>query len=390
MAVPWSKSPTQTIRGTEVWSPKLLSAPPPTWTNYLPQHDAAHGAAVNDAALTFKCPPEHFVRWRWVVRIYSRNLALGPAVPNTLLNPGVKLKSAWTQATAWFVRDAHAAGAPAQYLLTAAHNFLNPVYAHDDEGNIASMGGPWERARADAIFVVATLGPNVFTGWVDRISVMRGYFDNVQDVRNDGAALRIAYSTIPPDFYLSAPRIASLPAPLPLGGAPPVAPHTWNLPFVVAGYPGAINGFADLAGFYIGGVRNVGAVTATVGDFAAVTITKNIVAAQLGVNNVTNATITWNSAQVVSNQGMSGCPQVLRVPGAGPAPPEEVAVSSLNVSGIGAGFANPPINANQLSVDPLSLLFAVNALDLEWFVWTAPGVPAGTDTWWALRRIAGR
>ncbi|KAL8768195.1 MAG: hypothetical protein Q9209_005504 [Squamulea sp. 1 TL-2023] len=236
-----------------------------------------------------------------------------------------------------------------------------------------------ESARADAIFVVATWGPNVFTGWVDRVSVMRGYFDN-------GAALRIAYSRIPPEFYTDAPLIAALPPPMPVGAA---SPNQWNLPFVVAGFPGAINRFADLAGLYIGGVRNVGAVAAAVADFGPVTVSKNAVIAQLGVDNNNNGTVTWNSAQVASSQGLSGSPGVILVPGGGGAAAEEVVVCSLNTGGIGAGFANPPMNVNQLSVDPLSLLYAVNSLDMEWFQWNAPGVPVAGN-WWALRRIAGR
>ncbi|KAL8788636.1 MAG: hypothetical protein Q9213_001564 [Squamulea squamosa] len=385
MTTPWTKANTQTLRGTEVWTTKTFTSPPPTWTEYLPVTDNAHAAAVQDAALAFKCPPVHYDHWRWVVRIYTRNLSLQSDEPGKPVNNGVRLKANWTQATAWFVNGAHAAGAPAQYLLTAAHNFLNPVYTHDNDGRVTNMA-TMESARADAIFVVATWGPNVFTGWVDRVSVMRGYFDNVNDLRNDGAALRIAYSKIPPEFFTNAPRVAALPPPMPAGAAPP---NQWNLPFVVAGFPGAINRFTDLAGLYIGGVRNVGAVAATVADFGPVTVSKNAVTPQLGGNHHNNGTITWNSAQVATSQGLSGSPGVLLVPGGGGAAAEEVVVSSLNTGGIGAGFANPPMNVNQTSVDPLSLLYAVNSLDMEWFQWNAPGVP-GAGNWWALRRIAGR
>ncbi|KAI4270840.1 MAG: hypothetical protein L6R38_006997 [Xanthoria sp. 2 TBL-2021] len=383
MAAPWSKPVTQTLRGTEVWTAKTLPTPPPTWTDYLPVHHGAHGPATQAAALSFKCPSEHFDRWCWVVRIFSRNLAPFPHLPCTVLDTGVKQKATWSQATAWFARDAHTAGTPAQYLLTAAHNFLNPVYSHDNDGKVTSMG-TMEQALADAVFVVATLGSSVFTGWVDRVSVMTGYFDNKNDLRNDGAALHIENSKIPSELYTNAPRIVSLPPPMPAGGDPPPGPNRWNFPFVVAGFPAAINRFADLAGLYIGGVRNAGAVAAAVADFGPVMVSKNIVTAQLGPKNI-NGTITWNADQVNCSQRLSGSPGVLLIPSVGEAGTEEVVICSLNTNGIGAGFAKSPLIADPLSVDPVSLLYAVDSLDMEWFQWNTLCMPAAGN-WWALRR----
>lgn len=381
MATPYSEPAISGIaRGAYTWPTRTLPNPPPTWGEYLAQNGVNFNDATNSAARSFKCPPELYPHWRWVVRIFTRNLSNASDEPGRAPNVGVRLKATWTQATASFVRAAHPAGAPAQYLLTAAHNFVNRVYQHNDAGIITSMAS-MESARADTIFVVAALGPNVFTGWVDRVSVMAGYLNSVDDLRNDGAALHIANSNIPPEFWSVAPRVAALP-PTPLVPAPPGPVAQWNQRFVVAGYPGMINRYANLAGFYICGVRPAGAIGADVANFGPVQVTKNFVNAP-GAVLTNNATVTWDERMVETSPGLSGSPGVMLIPGAAPVPDEEVVVSVLNTSGVGAGFGNPPQLQNQLQVDPQSLLLAVGAVDVEWESWALPN---GLGNWWVLRR----
>ncbi|KAL9036787.1 MAG: hypothetical protein Q9180_004094 [Flavoplaca navasiana] len=57
------------------------------------------------------------------------------------------------------------------------------------------MGTTEFAARANALFIIAILGPNVFKDWVDRVSVIRHttLSDNINDQRNIEAVLHTAY-----------------------------------------------------------------------------------------------------------------------------------------------------------------------------------------------------
>ncbi|KAL9097376.1 MAG: hypothetical protein Q9165_000271 [Trypethelium subeluteriae] len=346
-------------RFTHLWNLRTFSTPPPNLTDYLKPEGDDYDSAVASAGKMSACRPADFEPWRWVVRLFVHNILWQPSEKGKPINPGVKLKSGWSTSTAWFAAAAHAPGDNGKWLLTAAHNIFSVVPPHDENGNVTRMDGS-QHARADAIFVLATWGPKIFTGWVSKAAAMKGYAENKDDHRCDGAALHIHESKIPASWWERAPTITSLPSSM----ADP--PAIYQLHFVVAGYPGSINQYPDMSGFYLGGRRVAPGQAITRDNFQKVVITKKNPTALVGGDN---GTLTFDEIQVVTAPGMSGSPGVAWVPTV-EAP---IVVGSHHTSGTAAGFIKlADGDAVAVGVDPKVLLNAIGAEDLAWEDWNAP------------------
>ncbi|KAJ7430234.1 hypothetical protein FB451DRAFT_1199423 [Mycena latifolia] len=255
-------------------------------------------------------------------------------------------------ATVWFVNVAHAPGAPAQWMLTAAHNFVNMVPKHDVNGRITDFGRE-EPAFADAVYIVAGWGATAVGAYANRVSIMSGYSDDVvHNIHLDGAALHIPTATIPAAFWNQAPQIASLPHAL----APPAAAGNFTVPVVIPGFPGLVNRYETLQGMYLAGDHANAADWCRQpppGYYAPV-----------------------NEATVYTAQGVSGSPMVVLAAGAA------TILGSVNTSGIVAGFTQAAPAVALEAVDPAALLMAVYSPRMVWQAFNAG--PLGN--WHVLRK----
>ncbi|KAI1287721.1 peptidase S8/S53 domain-containing protein [Xylaria venustula] len=337
-ANPWSNS-----EGTITsWKTKVLLEPP---IAVVPGHFRADmGEEIiterQNAKTMFKCPPDQFSNWRWVVQIFARHLK------HTTEGTRVQMKTSWSRGTAWFAGAAHLPHQHGTFLLTAAHNVVTSVPDHDTWGVITNLSVN-KNALADAIFVVAGWGDNVFTGWVDTVSVMGGYLVNDNDHGYDGAALHIVNSDIPPEFYANAPLITCLPQSL-----WPAPPATYHQRFAISGFPGFINEFYSLRGLYISGKRAVGGLRASLEDYQAVEVTRN-----------NNGTITFSDSLFPTSAGMSGSPALMLISDTESEEQQLIVVASLHTGAEGACFDTSPDGPG---VDPLYLLQAVGATRIKW------------------------
>ncbi|KAF7344861.1 hypothetical protein MVEN_01647900 [Mycena venus] len=271
------------------------------------------------------------------------------------LGNGVLMASSWTQATAWFVNVAHAPGAPAQWMLTAAHNFVNMVPKHDAKGVITDFGHD-EPAFADAVYIVAGWGPTAVGAYATRVSIMKGYSDDVvHNIHLDGAALHIPTATISAAFWNQAPQIACLPR----APAPPRSRRQLH----------------PLQGMYLAGDHaNAGT---TIHDFRPVIVTRTRDATQTGTpNHLQDITLQYNEAVVYTAQGVSGSPMVVL------AANTATILGSLNTSGIVAGFTQAAPAVELEAVDPAALLMAVYSPRMVWQPFDAG--PLGN--WHVLRK----
>lgn len=352
------------------WELKSFAQPAPTFNQFDPPPPPQ--AAQEDAARTFRLPDAAFNQWQFSCRIYTRNLARRSAQAGVPLGNGVLMAASWTQATAWFVNTAHAAGAPAQWMLTAAHNFVTMVPQHDVNGRITNFGRE-EPAFADAVYIVAGWGANAVGVYANRVGIMKGYSDDViHNIHLDGAALHIATSTIPSVFWNNAPQIASLPH-VP---AHPAPPGSFNVPVVIPGFPGHVNRYAALQGLYLAGAHANAAGT-TIRDFNAVTVTRTRDATQTGdPNHLQDITLQYNEAVVYTAQGVSGSPMVVLAAGA------ETILGSVNTGGIVAGFTQADPGAAVEAVDPAALLMAVYSPRMVWQPFNAGAL----GIWQVLRK----
>ncbi|KAJ7268393.1 hypothetical protein C8J57DRAFT_1509579 [Mycena rebaudengoi] len=336
------------------WELKSFAQPAPTYNQFDPPPPPQ--AARDDAARSFRLPDAAFNQWQFSCRIYTRNLTRRSAQSGVPLGNGVLMASSWTQATAWFVNVAHAPGAPAQWMLTAAHNFVNVVPQHDVNGRITDFGRE-EPAFADAVYIVAGWGANAVGAYANRVSIMKGYSDDVvHNIHLDGAALHIPTTTISAAFWNQAPQIASLPR-APVHPAPA---GNFTVPVVIPGFPGLVNRYAALQGLYLAG-DHANAAGTTIHDFRPVTVTRTRDATQTGApNHLQDITLQYNEAVVYTAQGVSGSPMVVL------AANTATILGSVNTSGIVAGFTQAAAAGTLEAVDPAALLMAVYSPRMVW------------------------
>ncbi|KZV80824.1 hypothetical protein EXIGLDRAFT_845218 [Exidia glandulosa HHB12029] len=350
------------------WRTVNAGANPPIYDQYDDpgnvQLREARARAVDDAHRTNRVPPGADLEpWRWVVRIFVCGLSNRSGEVGKVVSPGVRLQTSWTAATAWFVGAAHAPGANGQWLLTAAHNVLSSVYPHNKDGKAKSLAG-LVTAPADSIFVVAGWGATAITGWVDKVAVMPGYFNSIDDSRTDGAALHILNSPIPAAWYAQAPSLVSLP---PAGTQAVPLNRTFHYPFVVAGVPGAINRYADLAGFYISGQLHAAAAGFTIATFDPIDVIKHPAKGHVEGDSLDNSTLTWNSAIVPTEAGFSGSPGLMQLPNA-------------------AGTPGLYITRDFVAVDAHSLFDALDEANARGFNFENPQFGDGLGHLWVLNR----
>ncbi|KAJ7443723.1 hypothetical protein FB451DRAFT_1189966 [Mycena latifolia] len=267
-------------------------------------------------------------------------------------------------ATAWFVNVAHAPGAPAQWMLTAAHNFVNMVPKHDVNGRITDFGRE-EPAFADAVYIVAGWGATAVGAYANRVSIMSGYSDDVvHNIHLDGAALHIPTATIPAAFWNQAPQIASLPHAL--------APR---LPQAISPYLSSSQASpASLTAMK----RSKGCIS------PAIMQTLQTCHRHSHARRYPD----WcrqpppgyyapvNEATVYTAQGVSGSPMVVLAAGAA------TILGSVNTSGIVAGFTQAAPAVALEVVDPAALLMAVYSPRMVWQAFNAG--PLGN--WHVLRK----
>ncbi|KAF7348371.1 hypothetical protein MSAN_01791100 [Mycena sanguinolenta] len=358
MALPAYTKPTVFVRdGTNVadWELKSFTQPAPTYNQFEPPPPPAD--VVADADRSFRVPDAAFDQWVFSCRIYSRNL-IRRSADGTPLNNGVLLASSWTQATAWFVNAAHTpADAPARWMLTAAHNFVNMVPKHDVNGRITNFGLE-EPAFADAIYIVAGWGHAAIGVYANRVSIMKGYSDNVaQNIHLDGAALYIAApSPIPAGYWNNAPQVAALPR----------APDP----------PCSCGEHQPLQGMYLAG-QHTNAAGTTINDFGPVVITRTRDSTGTGgPNHLEEITLQFDEGVVHTAQGVSGSPMVVLAAGV------QTILGSVNTSGIVAGFSQPLAGRTLEAVDPVALLKAVYSVRMGWQDFN----PGPLGVWRVLRR----
>lgn len=330
--------------------------------------------ARTDTANILKCPVEAFRPWRWVVRILIHNLDW---INEKYINKkwasagGDPILAGWANATAWFVFGAHGAGEPAQYLLTAAHNVVNPQPPHNDDGKLILKSGEKivpnaQRARADAVYVIANSGNKQYRGWVDCVSVMSAYLYDPAEGKpswcRDLAALRIKDSTFPAELFTDAPPVCRMPSVFPV-----MTTH-----FIVVGYASKVAQlFKDMCGLYFGRTKRVAGASAEdydVVQFPGTKIWQNTD----GTVSQEKDTLQWERVSkegtdegVMSRKGMSGGPGVatIELPGGG----RLVVVVSVNVNERnGSIFREVHENIKDGGADPLRLLKAVGATKLVW------------------------
>lgn len=382
MVESWSYPKWDMTSDVVYWSTKILDHPPQLFGQFSENPIPSSTTEIINKPNIYRPSPDEDNSLRWIVRIYMRSLKnTGENINGGLLENGGQIATYWYSATAWFAAAAHKPGERATYLMTAAHNVLDHLPRVDDNGIVVNITKR-SFTPADAIFVVATCGSEVYQGWVDRVAVMKGYAafwtPETTDRRCDGAALRIANSKIPAHFYQGiAPRIAAVPAP-----TLPKTTIIYNKRYVVMGFPGVLVTHPELNGIWLCGLRRDG-VNGKKGmgweRYIAGTITRRIALESPGavdpIKDYQNGVLESSHTEVPTTAGVSGGPCLMFLTDVNDRidQGEVVVVGVHNSGGCDAPLA-PSNNSDFKLVDPCLLLVQVGASNgMSWKLGMFPG-----------------